>query len=70
MLAYKKSRDRAYIKAEDPSKLTYEPFDLTKVTAAIDPTIEAENLTLVSHDQFLKHPISEPRRRFCKARRS
>jgi hypothetical protein len=58
MLAYKKRRDRAYNAAEDASKVQFEDFDMAKVTAGIDPTIEAETLTLVSRDQFGKHPVS------------
>jgi hypothetical protein len=58
MFAYKKRRDRATYAAEDPSKVQFEAFDMAKTTAAIDPTIEAETLTLVSRDQFAKHPVS------------
>ncbi len=58
MFAYKKRRDRAASLAEDSSKAKFEPFDIAKATAEIDPTIQAETLTLVSREDFSKHPVA------------
>lgn len=58
MFAYKKRRDRAMNAAEEGRKVEFAPFDIAMKTAEIDPTIQAETLTLVSREQFAKHPVS------------
>ncbi|MGC4002159.1 MAG: hypothetical protein QM811_03015 [Pirellulales bacterium] len=58
MNAYNNQRMRAASESADSSKLKFDPFDLKKAAAAVDPAIQAEELTLITYGDLMKHPLS------------